>query len=161
MLRWIDNRVNNTPPDPDFHIHMYISLCGATVLGEIYKYWLEFRGIVSHYKTWGLKSFIVGHTTQSHRLLPQNVKAAPTVGKNLKKLMRSIETFQRTPSSVFCYCNRVRTLCFCPGLWSSSPSQRLSGSPAVGTTGLRPPCFESRSPPSATGSHCSTQNRHP
>lgn len=46
------------------------------------------------------------------------------------------------------------TLCFCPGLWSSSPSLRLSASPAGGTTGRRLPCFWWRSPPWAAGSHC-------
>lgn len=45
-------------------------------------------------------------------------------------------------------------MCFCPGLWSSSPSLRLSASPAGGTTGQHHLCFWLLSPLWAEGFHC-------
>lgn len=49
------------------------------------------------------------------------------------------------------------TLCSGPGPGSSSPSLRLSGSPAAGTTDRHRPCSGWRSPPWAGGSHCGRQ----
>lgn len=46
------------------------------------------------------------------------------------------------------------TLCSCPGLGSSFPSQHLSESPAVGTTGQHHLCSGWQSPPWGGGSHC-------
>lgn len=70
--------------------------------------------------------------------------------------MVRISTEPRTLKETQFLKETILTLCFCPDLWSSSPSLRPSRSPAGGTIGRHLPCFWWLSPLWAGGFHCKT-----